>query len=239
MNALRAHVAPLTPGSLDVDAGALLSARPKVSYVCTPNNPTGSVCSRAALDELLGGGGVVIVDEAYAEYQDAPEGLLAEAPRHENLLVVRTLSKAFGLAGLRVGYAVGNARLVAEVEKSRGPYKVSRLGELMGVEALTTDLPWVREKVAEVKENRAKLFEALTARGFRPLPSQANFLLVPVAKDAKALAAKMRESGVSVRPFPALPLGLGECLRVSVGPWSMMEAALAALSGGAAPPRRR
>jgi histidinol-phosphate/aromatic aminotransferase/cobyric acid decarboxylase-like protein len=143
------------------------------------------------------------------------------------VLAVRTLSKAFGLAGLRIGYAVGAPELVAEVEKSRGPYKVSALAEEAATLALTEDLPWVREHIAEVLHNRSRFASELGERGFFPLPSDANFLLVPVT-NAGEIAARMRAAGVAVRPFTALA-GIGDALRISIGPWPLMMEVLDAL----------
>jgi histidinol-phosphate/aromatic aminotransferase/cobyric acid decarboxylase-like protein len=155
------------------------------------------------------------------------DGLVARAPSCGNLLVTRTLSKAFGLAGLRIGYAAGHRALVAEVEKSRGPYKVSAVAERAAVAVLREDMTWVREHIAEVRANRSRFIVALAERGLAPVPSAANFVLVPV-RGAASVASRMRELGVAVRPFEALR-GIGDALRITIGPWPMMEAALRAL----------
>jgi histidinol-phosphate aminotransferase len=226
MNALNVAKVPLTP-TFDIEADALAATGAKVIYVCSPNNPTGTLASRGAIERLLERArGIVILDEAYAEFSER-EGFLKVAPRFERLLVVRTLSKAFGLAGLRIGYAVGPAALVAEVEKSRGPYKVSGSAERAAVAALTDDRPWVDARIADAIQNRARLTEALRQLGLSPIPSFSNFVLAPV-KDAIGLAKAMRQEGVAIRPFPQLT-GIGDAVRISVGPWEMMEAALAAL----------
>ncbi len=226
MNGLEPVAVPLRPDfSLDVDA--LVRTEAKVIYVCSPNNPTGHTAARGELERLLERApGVVLLDEAYAEFAD--DTWVAEAPNRERLVVVRTLSKAFGLAGLRVGYAVGPEPLVVEVEKSRGPYKVSAVAERAALAALEGDIGWVRARVAEVRENRVRLARALTSRGFAPLPSSANFVLVPVP-DAKGLTRALRERGVAVRPFEGL-CGVGDAIRVSVGPWPMLERFLDALA---------
>jgi histidinol-phosphate aminotransferase len=226
MNALVPVKVPLTK-SLDIDPEALADTAAKVIYVCSPNNPTGTLASRSSLERLLKKApGIVLLDEAYAEFS-GQEGFLRSAPQRENLLVIRTLSKAFGLAGLRIGYAVGPSALVAEVEKSRGPYKVSGAAERAAVAALTEDAHWVQARIADVVSNRARLIEALRAQGLSPIQSSSNFVLVPV-QDGLGKAQAMRQRGVAVRPFPALP-GIGDALRISVGPWEMMEAGLAAL----------
>jgi histidinol-phosphate/aromatic aminotransferase/cobyric acid decarboxylase-like protein len=145
------------------------------------------------------------------------------------------MSKAFGLAGLRVGYAIGVPALVAEVEKSRGPYKVNALAERAALAALTEDMAWVRKHVAAAIDSRARLTAALQEMGLEPIDSQSNFVLVPLAQ-ASTVTTRMRALGVAVRPFqglpavsPALRTSGGDALRISVGPWSAMETALDAL----------
>ncbi|HEY0972808.1 MAG TPA: histidinol-phosphate transaminase [Gemmatimonadales bacterium] len=227
MNGLGPVVVPLRGGT-GLDADAMLATGARVIYLCSPNNPTGNALDADAVRRVVREApGVVIIDEAYAEYAgcDALE-LLRESDR---LLVCRTMSKAFGLAGLRVGYAAGSPSLVAEVEKSRGPYKVSALAERAAAAALDHDMQWVREKVAGAVENRERFRRALEARGLAPLPSRSNFVLVPVP-DATHAAARMRELGVAIRPFANLP-AIGDALRISIGPWEMMEKCLQAIEG--------
>ncbi|MGH7632469.1 MAG: aminotransferase class I/II-fold pyridoxal phosphate-dependent enzyme, partial [Gemmatimonadaceae bacterium] len=225
MNGLHGVPVPLT-ATFDMDADAMLATRAAVIYLCSPNNPTGTGARRATIDRVIREApGVVILDEAYAEFMGP--GLAREAPQFDNVLVTRTLSKAFGLAGLRVGYAVGSPALVAEVEKSRGPYKVNALADRAAVAALREDTAWVRAHVADAIENRERFTQALAARGFTPVPSQANFVLVPVG-DARDASRHMREHGVAVRPFASLPR-VGDALRITIGPWPLMDAALHAL----------
>lgn len=225
MNGLNPVGIPLRP-DLDIDVDALLATGARVIYVCTPNNPTGTEAGADAIRRLLAKApGLVILDEAYAEF--AGRSWIAEAPRHPNLLVVRTMSKAFGLAGLRVGYAAGAAPLVAEVEKSRGPYKVNALAERAATAAIESDAAWVATHVAEARAIRERLAVGLRDIGLDPIPSSSNFVLVPV-HNAASIGSAMRASGVAVRPMPGLPV-VGDALRISVGPWPMMEAALESL----------
>jgi histidinol-phosphate aminotransferase len=226
-------VAP-RPG-LEPDLDALIGARARVVYLCSPNNPTGAMLAPGAVDRVLDAAeGLVILDEAYAEYPGVSRA--AEAPARGNLLVTRTLSKAFGLAGLRVGWGVGSARVIEALEKARGPYKVSAPAERAAVQALTRDLAWVRATVAEAVEARERFAAALAERGFAPLPSAANFVLVPV-RDARAADRALRARGIAARAFAALP-GVGDALRITVAPWPTMEAVLAALGEAAEPARR-
>lgn len=226
VNGLRPVAVPLTP-TFDVDADALLATPAKVLYLCSPNNPTGAAFARATIERVVdGAAGLVIIDEAYAEF--ARTSVLDLVQRSPRVVITRTLSKAFGLAGARIGYAVADPALIAEMEKSRGPYKVNAIAERAAVAALRDDLAWVRAHIDEAVENRARLSEALREVGLAPLPSAANFVLVPV-RGAEQIDHALRERGVAVRPFTALR-GIGDALRISVGPWPMLETALRALA---------
>jgi histidinol-phosphate aminotransferase len=225
LNAVEPVAVPMT-AAWDIDPEALVATDARITYVCSPNNPTGTTASRVALERLIANApGLVILDEAYAEFADDCLDLEAVSDR---VLVVRTMSKAFGLAGLRVGYAAGAPALVAEVEKSRGPYKVSLAAERAAVAALAHDRAWVAERVANARASRDQLAESLRGLGLTPFPSRANFVLVPVPR-AAAVARRMRERGVAVRAFEALP-AIGDALRITAGPAAMMEPALAALA---------
>jgi histidinol-phosphate aminotransferase len=196
----------------------------RLLYICSPNNPTGELVDRGAIKRVLKSASadqVIIVDEAYFEFCGTTViDLLRSCDR---LLVTRTMSKAFGLAGLRVGYALGNPALIAEVEKSRGPYKVSAVAEAAGVAALTDGLDWVRKHIARTIVNRERLLEELCRRRLPPLPSAANFVFVPLAGSI-AIARAMRDRGVAVRAFDE-PAGL----RITVGEWSDLADVLTAL----------
>ena len=212
-----------------IEADALLGTGARIIYVCSPNNPTGTTAHPDAIARIADEtAGLVIVDEAYIEFDDAT-GCIALARTRPNVLVVRTMSKAFGLAGLRVGYGIGAPELVREVEKSRGPFKVSALASLAAQAALREDLSWMRLHVRLAREARASLAVELARRGIGTLPSSANFVLAPLS-DAVVVASRMRAfgGGVAVRPFAQLP-GIGDALRITVGPADEMAAALDAL----------
>ena len=225
---------PLAGDGYAVDADALLATGARIVYLCSPNNPTSTPVARDAVRRVVEGArGLVIVDQAYAEF--ASESWAAEAPGWERVLVTRTMSKAFGMAGLRVGYGVGAAALVREIEKARGPYKTTAPAERAVTAALAHDLPWVRARAAEALANRERLLAGLRALGLAPAPSDANFVFVPVA-GAAAVAARLRERSVAVRVFTGLPTAVpalaasgGEAFRLAVGPWPTMERLLAAL----------
>jgi len=210
-----------------MDADALLATNARIIYLCSPNNPTGSPTSVEAMRKITANArGLVLIDEAYAEFTGV-RGFLAEAPGLERVVVCRTLSKAYGLAGLRVGYAAASASIVETVEKSRGPFKLNAMAERAAVEALTSDADWVAARVRDAVESRDRLAAELRAIGLAPLPSTANFLLVPTSR-AFAIAASLRAKGIGIRPFRALR-GIGDAFRITAGPWPVMERALAAL----------
>ena len=222
----------------DVDAERLAESGAAIIYLCSPNNPTGTTMSRAGLEYILERSrGIVVLDEAYAEFAAASHvDLIAGSDR---LLVTRTLSKAFGLAGLRIGYGIGDPQLVSIVERARGPYKVTVAAEratLAALSARADGREWVRSHAALACKHRDRFAEGLRRIGLAPLPSDANFVLVPT-KRASALAAHLRAAGIRVRVFTELPSQIaafataeGKALRISVGPWEMMERALTALA---------
>lgn len=215
-----ARMNALEPVAVDFDG--LADARGRVTYVCSPNNPTGSAVSRDQAEALLRQcAGVLLLDEAYADFAD--DSFAAEAVSSRRAVSLRTFSKAFGLAGLRLGFALGPAELIHEIEKSRGPYKASGPAIAAALAVLSEDRDWIERRIAETKTNRARLAQALRELGYAPLPSQANFLCLPLPeRGAQDVAASLRSRGIAVRPFPALR-GYGDCIRVTVGPWPMME----------------
>jgi histidinol-phosphate/aromatic aminotransferase/cobyric acid decarboxylase-like protein len=169
---------------------------------------------------------LVILDEAYVEFSGDP-GLIAEAPSLGRVVVARTLSKAYGLAGLRVGYGVASPEITATIERSRGPYKLNALAERAAVAAMTLDYDWVVARAAEAVVNRDRFAAELATRGLVALPSATNFLCVPTAR-AVEYAEAARTRGIGIRAFASLP-GIGGALRITAGPWAMMERLLAAM----------
>jgi histidinol-phosphate aminotransferase len=205
----------------------LLHGDPSLVYVCRPNNPTGFLSPREWLDRLLDAAGpdgpLVLVDEAYGDFAPAEESMIREAAARSRLLVVRTLSKAYGLAGLRVGVGIGSPEVAKEIEKSRGPYMVSSVAEAAAVKVLRDEEGWVDRTVAECLACRERLIEELRDRGLEPLPSAANFVMVPVGEGcAIRYAQSLRRRSVAIRPFAAMP-DIGDGVRVTVGPWPLME----------------
>ena len=226
-NGLRPVAIPLTE-AWDVDVDGMLATGARIIYLCSPNNPTGTALSRNAVEEIVDRAqGLVIIDQAYAEFNSDNFTDLALSGRP--VLITRTMSKAFGLAGLRVGYGIGAPELLAEVLKARGPYKVNVLAERAAIAALENDLEWVRDRANEVIGNRSRFRASLAECGIESLESAANFVLVPVDNCAET-SRTLERAGIRVRPLSDLP-GIGDAIRIAIGPWDVMERCLDVLSG--------
>ena len=221
------------------DADAVLDAarqsQAPLTVVTTPNNPSGQTIAHADLDTLAAGvPGVLVVDEAYHEFLEGPTATdLLKA--HDNVLVMRTFSKAFGLAGVRLGVLMGHPDLIAEIEKSRLPFLVGRLGEEVGL-AILDRQDLVAERVAELMAEREAL-EAWFGRhdGVEVLPGAANFFLIRTPLAPRELMERMAAHGVLIRDVSgyAALAGDGErpgWVRVSVGAPSENEAVRRAFS---------
>jgi histidinol-phosphate aminotransferase len=216
----------------DLDAmAAAIRADTRLVYLANPNNPTGTWFDDAALERFLAHvprDVLVVVDEAYNEFAGAP-GLttaLKFADRHPNLVVARTFSKAYALAGARVGYLVADASVVAVLERMRESFNVSSFA-LAGAEAALGDRAHLDHVRAVNASERAWLVAELAKRGYESLPSQTNFVLVDLGRDAAPLEKHLFERGVIVRPM--VGYGLPQTLRVSVGTRAENERLLAAL----------
>src|SRR4051812_29610635 len=236
--------APLGP-EFDLDPEALIARLSgetalKLAFLCSPNNPTGNVVAPADILRIADvlPETIVVLDEAYIEFAEI-ESLAAEAVRRPNLVVLRTLSKAFGLAGARIGAAIGNNELIALAARALPPYPLPSLSIAAAASALSpARRPIHEERIARIKADRAALAERIAAApGVSNVRAGgANFLFLEVA-DAEALAARLRRAGVRVRFRPnAAPGGV----RVSIGTNNENAALLAALGiAGKAPDRRR
>ncbi len=209
--------------NLDAIAAAITPAT-RLIYLANPNNPTGTWYSAddfAAFMTKVPANSVVVVDEAYAEFVDAPEwaSALTLHAQYPNLVVTRTFSKAYALAGLRVGYAIAHPGLIAVMERVRESFNVNSAGLAAAQAALGDDehLQWV---IARSVEQRNALTSALRARGLKVFPSQTNFLLVQFAEPGDnvrvaEIEAALCDIGIVLRPM--VGYGLGHCLRITVG----------------------
>jgi histidinol-phosphate aminotransferase len=207
---------PLKQADFAFDVEALIQASriSDVVILCSPNSPTGSLLKKADAERLLTEArGLVIVDEAYHEFSG--QTLFPLLRKFENLLLLRTLSKAWSLAGLRFGYMMSSPEITREIEKVKLPYNVNifTLGAAeLSLEELSLDGP-----VQRILRDRDQLYEALTGRpDVEVFPSHANFLLFRTRFPAERLFEALYERGVLVRDVSGYPM-LDGCLRVSVG----------------------
>ena len=215
--------------ALDVDGLlAALTPKTKMLFLCSPNNPTGNLVEPAALELICKNfKGIVVLDEAYIEFASALSS--AKSIRDfENLVVLRTFSKAWGLAGIRVGYAVADKDVVEYLNKIKPPYNLNRVSARIALMALGQQAKMIALKDAILKE-RARLAEGLIKLGFEVFPSEANFILVR-RSGAGVLTKKLaEESGIIIREFTSQPL-LKDCVRISVGTSEENTTLLAALT---------
>ncbi len=202
-----------TDFALDEPA-VLLEAAHGIPLVCSPNNPTGGVAGRAFIERLLETAPVVLLDQAYVEFAEGRDDLTGLVASRENLVVFRTLSKAYAAAGFRIGYAVAPPDLAREIDKAVLPFNVDLAAEELAL-ALLARPDASRQRVARVVKERERVASALRSLGCEVAPSRANFLLVaPKRPDATAVRAGLRARGVLVRDMTAVAPGR---LRVTIG----------------------
>ena len=210
---LRDHVA------WDVDAllGAV-TPKTKLLFVAHPNNPTGAHLPREDLRRLLRGlpaRVVAIVDEAYVEFADAPdyESALSMRDLRERLVVLRTFSKAYGMAGLRVGYAIAPKQLVSYLNRVRAPFNVNLVAQAAARAALA-DRAHLEQYVAMNRAEREKVTRGLEELGLRVAPSQANFVLADFGMPGREVYDRLLRMGVIIRPMPP---PIDTSLRITIG----------------------
>ncbi|WP_374204727.1 histidinol-phosphate transaminase [Rathayibacter sp. VKM Ac-2927] len=211
----------------DLDAMAqAITERTRLVIVCSPNNPTGTVATAddvAAFLEKVPADVLVLLDEAYAEFvgdERAVDGATLLG-RHPNLVVARTFSKAYGLAGLRVGYAIGHPRILDAARSTAIPLSVTRFAETAAVASLE-HREELLERVGRIAQLRDHLWQALLDQGWTIPKSEANFLWFDTREQTEAAAAVFERAGVVVRAFPP------EGIRVSVGEASSVDKLLTA-----------
>ena len=193
---------------------SLASARARVTFLCNPNSPSGTSVPRRDVESLARAvAGILVVDEAYVDFAD--EDAMTLVGRLPSVVVLRTLSKSFSLAGMRAGLVFGHPELLAGVRTVRDSYNVNRLTQL-AAEAALSDLPHMRANVARIRTTRSRLTTALEQLGYEVPPSSANFVLARrPGIDQAPVAAALSERGVLVRHFAIKRLQ--DALRITVG----------------------
>ena len=237
---------PLKALTHDLEAmRAAITARTKLVFLANPNNPTGTAVSPRALEAFLAGvpaDVVVVLDEAYYEY--VSPALRPDALRFVRegrlLLVLRTFSKIYGLAGLRIGYGIGPEPLVDLLNRAREPFNTNSLAQVAATAALE-DAPHVAQSLALNERGRATLLEGCRVLGLAVVPSVANFLLVDVGRPGPATADALLKYGVIVRPLAGY--GFPTHLRITIGTEDENRRCIAALkavlTGGVSPKEER
>nr|WP_157313838.1 histidinol-phosphate transaminase [Microbacterium sp. MAH-37] len=210
---------PLAPGARhDLDAMAdAITDRTRVVIVCTPNNPTGPIITSAEFAAFIARvpqDVLVVLDEAYAEFVTDPEAVdgLKERvfEKHPNVVVLRTFSKAYGLAGLRVGYAIGHPRVLDAARTTGIPLSVTSAAENAAIASLDAE-DELMERVAVIVERRDRLVAALRELGWKVPDSQSNFVWLRTKERTDEIAEAFVAAGLIVRPFS------GDGIRISVG----------------------
>lgn len=214
----------------DIDMDALRDSvddQTKIIFVSSPNNPTGNLVSESRVEELLETGLVVVIDEAYYEFCDQTVATLV--PRYENLVVLRTMSKWAGLAGLRIGYGIMNPTLVDHIIDIKSPYNVNVAAEAALLASLE-DAPALLENVSKIVEERDRLHQAISSiPGITPWPSDGNFILCQLAnyEEANRVYQGLASRGIFVRNFGSERLQ--DTFRVAVGTPDQSDAFITAL----------
>ena len=197
---------------LDVDA--MVKQDAKIAIMPSPNNPTGNCFRKKDIEEILSRfDGIVVVDEAYAEYSDDP--FVTRVEEFDNLVVLRTFSKAYAMAALRVGYAVTNKKLSDMMICVKIPYSLNMVSEGAAIAAVK-DQEFVRRSVQMVREQRPKLDAGLRKLGFETFPSDSNFIMARSPIDHKVLVDGLKERGVLIRDFGS-KRRTENCVRTTVG----------------------
>lgn len=211
---------PLNDFAYDLKAMArALTPKTHIVFLANPNNPTGTAFGHAELAEFLQRvpeDVLVVLDEAYIHYAERPDMVRSVELFQErnNLLVMRTFSKVYGLAGLRIGYGIGRAGIVSGMNKLRTPFNVTGLTQAAAFAALD-DEEHVRRSIVTNSAERKRLCDEMQKMGLRAVRSEANFVFVEMGADAKAICEELLLTGVIVRPLGWM--GMPEAMRVSVG----------------------
>ncbi|MER5430967.1 histidinol-phosphate transaminase [Streptomyces sp. NPDC002588] len=222
---------PLTSGDVhDLDAMAdAITDRTRLIFVCNPNNPTGTVVRRAELERFLDrvpGDVLVVLDEAYREFirdAEVPDGVELYRSR-PNVCVLRTFSKAYGLAGLRVGFAIAHEPVATALRKTAVPFGVSQLAQEAAIASLRAE-DELFGRVGSLVGERTRVVDGLRAQGWTVPESQANFVWLRLGERTAAFAESCEQHGVVIRPFP------GEGVRVTVGETEANDIFLKAAEG--------
>jgi histidinol-phosphate aminotransferase len=214
------------PTELPWELPASLAPDPApLKFIVNPNSPTGALFEMSAVEAAVSASsGVVAIDEAYVDF--APRSGLPLLADHDNVLLLRTFSKSYGLAGLRIGFALGPRDIIEALSSVKDSYNVDRLA-IAGAVAAIEDEEHHRTLVAEVVKNRAELADALAGLGFELVPSSTNFVFARPPRPAAEVVAGLRERRILVRHYDREPIA--GWIRITVGTREQHDRLLAAL----------
>lgn len=220
----RLHLARISEKMLSedfsLDPAPLIEEGAKLTALCQPNNPTAALFSPPDVRKVLGEAqGIVMLDEAYADF--CGSDMLADVMAAPHAIDVRTFSKAYGLAGLRIGYAVSRKEVIDELRSFRTPFGLNSFAEAVAARALD-NVEWVRGVVSKTKSEMAYLRPRLESLGFGVYPSDCNFLLCKSPVPSPALVSALRAEGVAIRDCNAYPL-LANHVRITMAPRPMLD----------------
>lgn len=217
INAVNVQHVPLLP-DFKLDADQVInsvSASTKIIFLCSPNNPSGNLLERGKIEKILQQvKGLVVIDEAYIDFSGDP-GFISELPRYPNLVILQTLSKAWGLAGIRLGLCFASEEIIHTLNKIKYPYNINTVTQQIAYETLRADQQ--KYNVQTILQERERLRESLQKLKIviNVYPSDANFLLVKVV-NARSVYQNLLQKGIVVRDRSSIK-GCKDCLRITVG----------------------
>lgn len=217
---------------VDVNAiRAKIGPRTKLVFLCNPNNPTGTIVTRKEMDEFidcLPGGTILVLDEAYCEYvtsDDYPDGI-EYIRQGKDVIVLRTFSKVYGLAGLRIGYGISSEEIIDMIQRVKEPFNVNSIAQAGALESLKDEIQITRSREM-VEKGKKYLYHALTHMGLTYVPTEANFLLINVNRDSQEVFQELLKRGVIIRTGDIFDLP--DYIRVTIGTMEQNERFISAL----------
>lgn len=214
---------------------AAFTSRTRLVFICNPNNPSGTIVGQNAIESFLKAippEVVVVMDEAYCDYVTAeqyPDSMSFIRKNRANVIILRTFSKIYGLAGLRVGYGVAVPEVIRDLNLVRSPFNVNLLSQVAATAALFDDDHVIKSKNVN-KEGKAYLYQQFEAMGLKYVPTEANFIFVDVQRDSREVFKQLLHKGVIVRTGDIFGFGYDNFLRVTIGTLRQNERFIKALT---------
>lgn len=217
--------APLIDGTFNKESILnLVDDKTKIVYICNPNNPTGTFLPKDELLEIINSISkeiLIVIDEAYGEYGDQEYfSCIGEINKYKNLIVLKTFSKIYGMASLRLGYAIGSTEIIQTLYKTKQPFNVNQAAQTGGLAAIS-DIEFVNKSLKMNKEGKEFLYKELNRLGLKYYKTQANFVCINVNRDSKEVYDSIMEQGITIRSCTSF--GLKNYIRVTIGSLSQMK----------------